>query len=289
MPPYRKPPGSGGFWQTSIRIRKRSAITTQLLPCSLKSRNQPKARRTSMDMPKPSRRKTSAKQLEPIDWREFANDAVLKGNMSTLYRRPATEDPSAYASQEALLEISKRNPLPEQPPGEPTEGLRHDPSESPVDSAAPTPRTPTVGAIPTVSPTPTVGFAPTVGTEHAVGPAATVVYAPANPEQEPNTRPLKTPRAPRVTIPTVPTLPTVGTTPTVGIAPAVGPPPIVKQKIKAIRHVHDALTLAGQVLYKAMYGAADGSMIKSCTKGYRQLAAETHLDKDTVRDLISEF
>jgi len=69
----------------------------------------------------------------------------------------------------------------------------------------------------------------------------------------------------------------------------VGPPPIVKQKIKAIRHVHDALTLAGQVLYKAMYGAADGSMIKSCTKGYRQLAAETHLDKDTVRDLISEF
>ena len=26
-----------------------------------------------------------------------------------------------------------------------------------------------------------------------------------------------------------------------------------------------------------------------CAKGYRQLAAETHLDKDTVRDLIADF
>jgi hypothetical protein len=38
-----------------------------------------------------------------------------------------------------------------------------------------------------------------------------------------------------------------------------------------------------------MYGAPDGAKSKSCTKGYRQLAAETYLDKDTVRDLISEF
>lgn len=41
-----------------------------------------------MDKAKPSRRKTAAKKLEPIDWHEFANDAVLQGNMSTLYRRP---------------------------------------------------------------------------------------------------------------------------------------------------------------------------------------------------------
>ena len=38
-----------------------------------------------------------------------------------------------------------------------------------------------------------------------------------------------------------------------------------------------------------MYGIPDGAKSKSCTKGYRQLGAETHLDKDTVRDLISEF
>jgi len=60
------------------------------------------------------------------------------------------------------------------------------------------------------------------------------------------------------------------------------------KKIKPIRTVHDALTLAGQVLYRAMLGASDAPST-SCTKGYRQLAAETHLDKDTVRDLIVEF
>jgi hypothetical protein len=38
-----------------------------------------------------------------------------------------------------------------------------------------------------------------------------------------------------------------------------------------------------------MYGTSDGAPSKTCTKGYRQLASETHLDKDTVRDLISEF
>jgi hypothetical protein len=62
-----------------------------------------------------------------------------------------------------------------------------------------------------------------------------------------------------------------------------------KRRVKPIRDVQDALTLAGQVLYKAMYGAPDGAKSKTCTKGYRQLAAETHLDKDTVRYLISEF
>jgi hypothetical protein len=59
-----------------------------------------------MNPPKPNRR--SANKLEPIDWHEYANDAVLNGNMSTLFQRPATEDPSAYASPEALVEIEKR-------------------------------------------------------------------------------------------------------------------------------------------------------------------------------------
>jgi len=67
--------------------------------------------------------------------------------------------------------------------------------------------------------------------------------------------------------------------------PTVG---IKSKKIKPIRNVEDALTLAGQVLYRAMIGAADAPSA-SCTKGYRQLAAETHLDKDTVRDLIVDF
>jgi hypothetical protein len=61
-----------------------------------------------MNAPKQSRRKNGAKKLEPIDWHEFANDAVLNGNMSTLYQRPASEDPTAYASPEALVEIEKR-------------------------------------------------------------------------------------------------------------------------------------------------------------------------------------
>ena len=62
----------------------------------------------------------------------------------------------------------------------------------------------------------------------------------------------------------------------------------------AIRIV-DIQTTAARVLLQtqgrsaAMFGAPDGTKSKSCTKGYRQLAGETHLDKDTVRDLISEF
>ena len=61
------------------------------------------------------------------------------------------------------------------------------------------------------------------------------------------------------------------------------------KRVKPIREVHDALTLAGQILYKAMYGPAAGTGPRECAKGYRQLAAETHLDKDTVRDLIADF
>jgi hypothetical protein len=175
-----------------------------------------------MNEKKPNRRKASTQKLEPIDWREFANDAVLKGNMSTLYRRPVDEDPSAYASAEALAEIEKRV-------------------------------IPTVGIVPTVPPTPSVGPKPTVDLKPTAG------TTPATP----------------------PTQPTVGTVPTVGQDK--------KRKVKAIRDVHDALTLAGQVLYKAMFGSPDDASSRSCTKGYRQLAAETRLDKDTVRDLIAEF
>jgi hypothetical protein len=61
------------------------------------------------------------------------------------------------------------------------------------------------------------------------------------------------------------------------------------KKVKPIRDVHDALTLAGRILYKAMYGPPEGTDARHCAKGYRQLARETHLDKDTVRDLIAEF
>src|SRR5664279_5525963 len=61
-----------------------------------------------MSTPKQRRRNVGAKKLEPIDWHEFANDAVLNGNMSTLYRRPPTEDSTGYASSEALAEIDKR-------------------------------------------------------------------------------------------------------------------------------------------------------------------------------------
>jgi len=189
-----------------------------------------------MNAPKQSRRKVNAKKLEPIDWHEFANDAVLNGNMSTLYRRPATEDSTAYASPEALDEIVKRFG-----PGHIVLiGQRSDPEA--CESA--------VGAMPTVGTIPTVGV---------VGAANGNVAAPAP-----------------VTI-----------TPTVGIPPTVGLD--ARRRVKSIRDVQDALTLAGQVLYKAMYGAPDGAKSKGCTKGYRELAAETYLDKDTVRDLIREF
>ncbi len=162
-----------------------------------------------MNPPKP-RRRASAK-LEPIDWHEFANDAVLNGNMSTLFHRPPSEDPSAYASPEALVEIEKR-------------------------------------------------------AQRAVTPAS-----------EPQTQ-------------AEAAAPTVGTQPAAGAKPALVPVEEAgkNRKVKPIRSVNDALTLAGQVLYQAMYGA-EGTEARHCTKGYRQLAAESGLDKDTVRDLIVEF
>jgi hypothetical protein len=183
---------------------------------------------------KQRRRKSSTGKLEPIDWREFANDAVLHGNMSTLYHRPANEDPTVYASHEALAEIEKRS-------GGQRQGAVV------LDFVTPKSRTisvPTVG--PEIPETDT--SVPTVGLE---------MQAAADPVQR------------------------------FDIQPAVGLS--VHRHFKPLRDVQDALTLAGQVLYKTMYGAPDGGRSKLCTKGYRQLANETHLDKDTVRDLIGEF
>src|ERR1041384_5715726 len=111
-----------------------------------------------MTTAKQSRRKPSVRKLEPIDWHEFANDAVLNGNMSTLFQRPAAEDPSAYASPEALVEIEKR-------------GVRPGGAGSVIEFGTPAPSDrPTVGQEPTVCPEPTVGAEATVGTEHTVGP-----------------------------------------------------------------------------------------------------------------------
>jgi hypothetical protein len=134
---------------------------------------------------------------------------------------------------------------------------------------------PTVGPHPTVASVPSEGLEPTSYISTPVG-------------TEPTER----------VAPTVSTEPTVGLRQTVGrthpneSAPTEGFVPTVginrNKKVKPIRTVQDALTLAGQVLYKAMLGAGDAPSA-SCTKGYRQLAAETHLDKDTVRDLIVEF
>jgi hypothetical protein len=230
-----------------------------------------------MNPKKQSRRKGVANKLEPIDWREFANDAVLNGNMSTLYRRPPAEDASAYASPEAMIEIEKR--VKDTGPVE----ARRGPGEPYVPTAGSTPIShvsipvgtePTEGMVPTVSPEPTVGLMP-------AGPTS----APAL-----NVAVLQLPTAPLK--PTVGLRQAVGSTrpnesaPTEGFVPTVG---LNKnKKVKPIRTVQDAITLAGQVLYKAMLGAGDAPRT-SCTKGYRQLAAETHLDKDTVRDLIVEF
>jgi hypothetical protein len=176
-----------------------------------------------MNPPKPNRRKPGANKLEPIDWHEFANDAVLNGNMSTLFHRPPTEDPSAYASPEALLEIEKRAARPAAPP-------ILDLSPVPAETAA---------------------AAPPAGAELAEA----MEDVPA-------------------------LLPESGSSPE-GIGK--------NKKVKPLRNVHDALTLAGRTLYEAMYGALEGIGPRQCAKGYRQLAAETRLDKDTVRDLIADF
>src|ERR1017187_7918788 len=289
-----------------------------------------------MSTPKQRRRNISANRLEPIDWHEFANDAVLNGNMSTLYNRPPTEDSTAYASPEALVEIEKRV-------GRPVEGavvVGFDAAGSHVIDI------PTVGGVPTVgteticgvsgldlvsdrsgesavgseargsdslkafvteqesvagllarvpadllseSVKPTVGMKPTVGKMKVRGELVSDIPGHAiRPTVGTENKPLAlaVAVAPTVAVPTVGSLPTVGSAPTVGTA-TVGTDS--KMRVKPIRDVQDALTLAGHVLYKAMYGAPDGAKSKSCTKGYRQLAAETYLNKDTVRDLISEF
>jgi hypothetical protein len=192
-----------------------------------------------MNPPKPNRRKPGANKLEPIDWHEYANDAVLNGNMSTLFHRPPTEDPSAYASPEALVEIEKR---------------------AKVGHALACPPTPTAGAEPVEGSLPAEGASPTVG----AGPAA--VPEPGSgltDDEKRSSIPLE-----RSSVP-------------LGVEKS--------KKVKPIRDVHDALTLAGRILYKAMYGPMEGTEARHCAKGYRQLAAETHLDKDTVRDLIAEF
>jgi hypothetical protein len=280
-----------------------------------------------MSTAKPSRRKSGAKKLEPIDWHEFANDAVLNGNMSTLYHRPATEDPTTYASPEALVEIEKRvgRPVesavfidtdlasPDAAMG-PTVGPEHPVGTAPAVgfvlperplAAGLSPDVPTAGGIPTVGPTPTIGLPPTAGVIPTVGLSSTETVVPGVPPvAEEASAPGKSsadspdrvveawdsapPARPNQAVSFAPKLPAPPRlVPTAGLRPTVGLS--VKRKVKPIRDVQDALTLAGQVLYRAMYGAPDGARSKSCTKGYRQLAAETHLDKDTVRDLIAEF
>src|SRR5450631_952486 len=99
---------------------------------------------------KQSRRKSGTEKLEPIDWHEYANDAVLNGNMSTLYHRPPSEDPTAYASPEALLEIEKRAGRPDAGPtvgrgG--TAGITAARDDDEVGSSDPDSRVPAVGKV----------------------------------------------------------------------------------------------------------------------------------------------
>jgi hypothetical protein len=184
-----------------------------------------------MNPPKPNRRKPGANKLEPIDWHEFANDAVLNGNMSTLFHRPPTEDPSAYASPEALVEIEKRARVGQAFSSPPIAEQALDPP--PVEQALADP--------------------PIAVADQPPSQAETAHQAV---QQDWMGKLKQTSQG---------------------------------KKVRPIRGVHDALTLAGQILYKAMYGAPDGTAARQCAKGYRQLAAETHLDKDTVRDLIADF
>jgi hypothetical protein len=203
-----------------------------------------------MNPPKPNRRN----KLEPIDWHEYANDAVLNGNMSTLFHRPPTEDPSAYASPEALVEIEKR-----------TTRVVHALAPWPVP-------TPTVDVEPVEGTLPAEGASPTVGTEPAAVP---------EPGSHPASPHVLMPDTCRLTDDKKRSSDPLHPEPTVGMEKS--------RKVKPIRDVHDALTLAGRILYKAMYGPPEGTDARHCAKGYRQLAAETYLDKDTVRDLIAEF
>ena len=202
-----------------------------------------------MNPPKPNRRKPGANKLEPIDWHEYANDAVLNGNMSTLFQRPPTEDPSAYASPEALVEIEKRATRGGPVPGQLAAGLTG-------EAACPTTTT-TDSVEPAEGPLPAGGAGPTVGTKLTV-----VRDMSLTDDEKRSSVPLERP-----------SVPLDGKS----------------RKVRPIRDIHDALTLAGRILYKAMYGPPEGTEARNCAKGYRQLAAETHLDKDTVRDLIAEF
>lgn len=226
-----------------------------------------------MSARKPSPRSSAKAKLEPIDWHELANDAVLNGNMSTLYHRPASEDFTSYASDAALQEIERRS-------ARPTTGTKSIPTVGTEPTVGINPISPSAfGATTEPIPSPEVDAlipGPTVGTE----PIDLQANAPrTHSRRMPN-------RAISATSKAAPFSVEESDTPTVGRRPTVGPK---KRGRKSIRDVQDALTLAGQILYKAMYGAPDGARAKTCTKGYRQLAAETHLDKDTVRDLIVDL
>ena len=141
--------------------------------------------------------------------------------------------------------------------------------KTPIPFPAPSSAAPTVGLKPTVGAIPTVPLARPLEPEIQAGDAS----------------------HPPGLIPTVGVKPTVGMELPVGSEPTVVPVPAVglKHKIRAIGEVQDALTLAGIVLYKAMYGTPDGNNSKTCRKGYRELASDARLDKDTVRDLIADF
>jgi hypothetical protein len=212
-----------------------------------------------MNPPKPNRRKSGANKLEPIDWHEFANDAVLNGNMSTLFHRPPTEDPSAYASPEALVEIEKRArvgyALACPPIGNADPPVEQTLADPPVEQAlacppVPEPDPPVEQTL--AGPPPVEAGSPAPGADRPPDQSASAHQA----VQQGWIGKLKQQEG---------------------------------KKAKPIRGIHDALTLAGQILYKAMYGSPDGTAARQCAKGYRQLAAETHLDKDTVRDLIADF
>lgn len=212
-----------------------------------------------MSTPKQSRRRPGKFTLDPIDWRELAGDAVLNGNMSTLYRRPASEDASAYASEEALQEIRRRSPASQGEVSNNDDGVE----------------------IKIKTPGPTVDLEDSYPLNRSPNPARLLDSQPT--VGQTTARLLEVHGIDSANIDTR-SAPIISPTPTVGPVPTDR-----KKKVKPIHDVQDALTLAGQVLYKAMYGAPDGAKLKICTKGYRQLAAESHLDKDTVRDLIVDF
>jgi hypothetical protein len=266
--------------------------------------------------------------------------------MSTLYQRPPSEDPTAYASAEAMVEIQKRvgrgGQIPGSPaPIEPSEGgieptVGPDPRDSAVQPDIeptaghnrPSEMTPTEGIVPPVGRVAPRGIRPTVGIDQAAVPSDSAAgNAAGNPSPaapgtsssgmggrptvgtepsgceadtteppgragQPGSAMEKQPRT-AASVAAAGPVPTAGPISPVGMVPAAGTLPTVgvglKSRIKPIREIRDALTLAGQILYRAMYGVSEAAASRTCTKGYRQLAGETRLDKDTVRDLIREF